>query len=561
MNTKVTDYIISFIALFAFLLLLIENSSYFAGFSNTIKLINITILIVFASELCYRFFTSANRPSFLKSNWFSLIVFIPLVQFVTGAESTPLTVIIRQIVIITMLMSRASKALNLIKLLNFKPAQTMLATFSFTIGAGAILLMLPVATNSGAATSLIDAIFTATSATCVTGLSVQDTASHFSLFGKTVILTLIQLGGLGIMTFSVSLALVLKKSVNLSKQIEMQEVLDQDTLTTTKNLTAFIIKMTLLIEIVGALVLFMAWKDRFANPLTTLYNAVFHSISAFCNAGFSTFSDSLTRFATDPITNITISLLIIFGGLGFLVIKDLFDNIRYKFTTRGHKLFKLRVHTKIVLVVSLGLIFAGWALLYLVESNSAFGAFEPGGKALLSFFHSVSARTAGFNSCEISSLAPASLLIMIVLMFIGASTGSTGGGLKTTTFFVLWSAVISGFKKKQNVEAYKRTIPLSVVQKASNLFVFSIAILMVFTVALLYFEKHMFLDILFETVSAFGTVGLSTGITPSLTNKGKVLLTLLMFIGRLGPLTIGYALIVRKKPAKYFYPEERVMIG
>ncbi|MFH1429452.1 MAG: TrkH family potassium uptake protein [Candidatus Margulisiibacteriota bacterium] len=561
MKTRIIDYFIGGIALFAFLLLFIEHGEYLLHYAKEIRIINYVILIIFICDFLARIAFSEDKWLFLKKNWLNFIVFIPLFQFIEGIENLPSAVFIRQIVIVFILISRTKKATNLINLLHFKPAQLMLSSFAFTIGIGTILLMLPAATISGAKTTLIDALFTATSAACVTGLIVQDTATHFSFFGKTVILALIQLGGLGIMTFSVSLALILKKNVDINKQVQMQDVLDQETLASTKDLTLFIIKMTFLIELIGAIILFFAWNNRFHDTFRTIYYAVFHSISAFCNAGFSTFSDSLMQFSTDSITNITISLLIILGGIGFLVIRDIFEKLRSKFILRNPRRFSLRVHTKIVLFTSILLTIAGGILIYVFESNYSFASFSPSGKALLSFFQSVTTRTAGFNSCNIGALAPASLLVIIILMFIGASPGSTGGGIKTTTFFVLWSAIVSGFKKRQNVEAYRRTIPLSVVQKASNLFVFSLAILSVFTVALLYVEKKVFIDILFEAVSAFGTVGLSTGITPLLTGKGKILITILMFIGRLGPLTIGYAFLTRRKQAKYFYAEERVIIG
>ncbi|MFC1478775.1 TrkH family potassium uptake protein [Candidatus Margulisiibacteriota bacterium] len=561
MKTKTIDYIVGGVALFAFLLLFIEHSAYFPQYTDIIRYLNYGILAVFLTDFLGRIAFSEDKREFIKHNWFGFIVFVPFIQFFRGIESIPFWVFIRQLVIIVVLISRMKKASNLLNLLHFKPAQLMLATFAFAIGAGAILLMLPAATNAGVKTSLIDAVFTATSAACVTGLIVQDTATYYSVFGKTVILALIQLGGLGIMTFSVSLALILKKSVDINKQAQIQDVLDQETLTSTKDLTLFIIKMTFLIELIGAVILFFAWNNRFPDPLRTLYYAVFHSISAFCNAGFSTFSDSLMQFATDMTTNMTISILIIFGGIGFLAIKDVYNNLKSKLIQRKARRFSLRVQTKIVVFTSILLIIAGSLLIYAFEHNYSFESFDLSGRMLLSYFQSVSTRTAGFNSCDMGALAPASLLVIIVLMFIGASPGSTGGGIKTTTFFVLWSAIVSGFKKRRNVEAYKRTIPVSVVQKASTLFVFSLSILMVFTVALLYIEKKVFIDILFEAASAFGTAGLSTGITPLLTSPGKALITILMFIGRLGPLTIGYAFLSRRRPAKYFYAEERVIIG
>ncbi|MFH1415512.1 MAG: potassium transporter TrkG [Elusimicrobiota bacterium] len=561
LKTKDLDYFIGAVAVFAFLLLLIENTAYFSRYAVPIKIINLSILTVFISDVLLRIIISKDKKEHLKYNWFDLIVFVPLVQFIRGIEHIPFSVIVWQIVIITMLISRTRKAQKLLTLLHLKPAQLMIISFSFTVGFGAILLMLPAATVSGARTSLVDALFTATSATCVTGLVVRDTGTYFSIFGQSVILALIQLGGLGIMTFSISLALILGKHVDIKQQAAMQDILDQETISSARNLTAFIVKMTLLIEFAGAVLLFFAWKNRFPDALVTGYYALFHSVSAFCNAGFSTFSDSLTRFGTDTVTNITISVLIISGGIGFPVIKNFYDKIVNRITRNSRKAIRLKVQTKIVLLMSFLLILIGSISIYFFEKTNSFAGTGQYGSWVLSFFQSVTARTAGFNSCSIGGMSAASLFIIILLMFIGASPASTGGGIKTTTVFVLWATIVSSFRNRNNVEAYKRTIPAIVIQKAVSLLAVSISVVAVFTVLLLYFEKKLFLDILFETVSAFGTVGLSTGITPDLSRKGKILITILMFIGRMGPLMIGYAVLSHKRPPKYFYAEERVMIG
>ncbi|MFH0826764.1 MAG: TrkH family potassium uptake protein [Candidatus Omnitrophota bacterium] len=552
---KKIDLLIGIIALFAFLLLLAELSSLFAAHAEAFRAMNIAILFLFILDVGLRFFLSKDKQKHFKENWFDFIVFIPLIRFAPGIEQTAFFVILWQLVIILMLVSRLRRANKLVTLLSLKPAQLMVTSFSFAIGMGAILLMLPLASASGEKTSLVDALFTATSATCVTGLIVKDTVSHFSFFGQAVILFLIQMGGLGIMTFSVSLALLLRKRMEMQRQVVMQDVLDQDTLFNVKDLIVFIVKMTLAIELIGAIVLFFLWQGRFESKLACAYYALFHSVSAFCNAGFSTFTDSLMRFSGDIWTNITVMALIILGGLGFTVVKDLFDSWGKK------KAVRLRVQTKIVLIVTFLLMVAGAIGFYLLELHHSLAGLGTKDKILVSFFQSTTSRTAGFNTCDISSLSSATLFMIMILMFIGGSPGSTAGGIKTTTVAVLAATVVSGFRQKDESEIYRRTIPFEVVRKAFSVFLISLFIVAAFFLLLLYVDQEKFSAVLFETVSAFGTVGLSTGATALLSQKGKIVVTLLMFIGRLGPLTITYAFMQPRRPPRYTYAEERVMIG
>ncbi len=560
-NMKIFDYFIGIVALAAFLLLIVELSGYFAGYAHLFRLANLAILALFMIHVVLRFVRAPGKREHLKRNWLDAIVFVPLVQFVGGIRNSPVWVIVWQAVIVIMLLSRARRTSTLVSTLGLRPAQIMLASFAFTIGIGAILLMLPAATVSGEGATLVDALFTATSATCVTGLVVQDTATYYTPFGQAVILALIQLGALGIMTFSVALAILVKKRVEMQRQIEMQEMLDQDTIASIRDLLAFILKMTIAIEALGAVALFFAWRGEIGGDLATAWHAVFHSVSAFCNAGFSTMSDSLVRFAKDIGTNATIIALILLGGFGFTVVRDLMGNFRARYFSRRHRVLSLRVQTKIVLSVSFTLVIAGAALFYALERNGVLADLGVKDRVLVSLFQSVTTRTAGFNSCNIGALSSAALMLFIILMFIGASPGSTGGGIKTTTVAVLWAAVASGLRKEPHAQLYRRTIPLEVIQKAASVLVISLIVVLGFGLVLLSFEPLQFRDVIFETVSAFGTVGLSTGVTGALSTPGKITITLLMFAGRLGPLTIAYAFLRARKPANYRYAEERVMIG
>lgn len=555
------DTVIGIIALIAFFSLIIERSHFIYLYPSLFRIINITILLTFLSDVLLRLIIAPDKKLHLKQKWFDFIVLIPLLQFIHGIENYSFYVIIRQIVILFILISRTRKTKNFISNLGLKPAQLMTTGFFFTICVGAILLTLPIATTAGNHTSLLDAFFTSTSAVCVTGLIVKDTAIHFTTFGQFIILILIQVGGLGIMTFSVYLALLTGKRMGIGQRIVMHDVLDQDALTGATRLILFIIRMTFTIEAAGAVALTVAWYKDFPSLAITIYHAVFHSISAFCNAGFSTFSDSLMGFAGDMSTNIIICLLIILGGLGFIAVKDIGENIRKRYFDSRRKPFKLRVQSKIVIAISLLLIFLGALSFLAFEAPSGINKSGFTTNILISIFQSISTRTAGFNTCDIGRLAPSTLFIMIILMLIGASPGSTGGGLKTTTFAVLWANMMNGFSQNRQIEIYKRTIPAETVQKAVTVLLFYLALILAFTIALLAVEKQSLINVLFETVSAIATVGLSTGITPELSKIGRVLITILMFIGRLGPLTIGYALILYQRKTNYLYAEERVMIG
>lgn len=522
---------------------------------------NLAVLGVFAVDIVARFVTSPDKRAHLRGNWLDFVVLLPLLQYVGGVEDGPWSVGARQAAILVMLFTRTRRVQRLFASFALNPAQLMVLTFLGAIYVGTVLLMLPAATASGQQAGLVDAFFTATSATCVTGLIVVDTATHFSRFGQLVILGLIQTGGLGIMTFSVSLALLAGREVRLKQQAAMQDIMDQERLAGIRRLVLFIVGLTALAEAVGACVLFFAWTDLVPEAGPRLYHACFHAVSAFCNAGFSTFSDSLVRFRAHAATNITVCLLIVCGGLGFSVFRDLGRFGRERWRTRGRRHLKLSVQTQLALGTSLLLIGLGAATLTVFEARESFQGLSMAERGWSAFFQSVSTRTAGFNTCDIGALSSATLVLMMVLMFIGASPGSTGGGVKTTTVAVISYAVRANLTRRQHVEVCGRTLPWEVLQKAITVLALSLATVGVFAVALLYTESQPIGDILFETVSAFGTVGLSTGITPELTMPGRILVALLMFVGRLGPLTIAYSLVRFRRPARYRYAEERVMIG
>lgn len=553
------DWVIGIVAAASFLILLLQWGLQLGDtYREIFNKIDVIVLFVFLFDIIIRFIAAPQKKGYFKNHWMDLIVFIPFIQYVQGIRTARVFVVIRQIIVLFALISRTKRLQKLISLLGLKPAQMLVVSFMMTILIGTFLLMLPISTKSGEGLKLVDAVFTATSATCVTGLIVKDTGSHFSLFGQIIILALIQIGALGIMTFSVTLFMAVGRQISHRETRTMQDVLDQDSISGILDFVKFIVKMTVFIELLGTVFLYVAFEPYIADPLSRFYISLFHSISAFCNAGFSLFSDSLMGFAKDAEINLCIAFLIIFGGLGFIVIKDVWE--KYGKHTRP-KTIGLKLHTKLVLVMSCLLLILGTIFIYFAEYNHALAGMPLKEKILISFFQSVTARTAGFNSLDIGRMTHASIFTIIVLMFIGASAGSTGGGIKTTTFWVIIRAFTNSLRNKDDIAAFKRKVPDAIVKKALAVFVLSLGLVGLFSYLVAVFEELPFRGILFEVVSAFGTVGLSCGITADMHNAGKILITILMFLGRLGPLTIVLAFSRYTRKINYTFAEEKIMVG
>jgi trk system potassium uptake protein TrkH len=458
------------------------------------------------------------------------------------------------------------------------PTQTLIASFLVLIISGAGLLMLPLA-STGENVSFVDSLFTATSATCVTGLIVKNTGEDFSLMGQIVILTLIQLGGLGIVVFGAVFALLLGQALSLRESVAMQDLLSTRTLSRIGNMIAFIFIGTVFIEAVGAVTLLGMWNNvpgRSANIQQQWFYSVFHSISAFCNAGFSLFSNSFIEYNRSWQVYVVVCPLIILGGLGFGVLYDLVniaaDRVkrvlkklffkRYRLSMETPK--RLRLQTKIVISISACLIVLGMVAIIVFERYASQGNTANRNDILGALFQSVTARTAGFNTVDVSSLSSSSQFILILLMFIGGSPGSTAGGIKTVTLAVVIMTAVAALRKREEVEMFKRSVRIVVVGRAVTVMLLFAAVLFITTLALSISESSngfTMSQIMFEAGSALGTVGLTTGITPSLTTAGKLIIIATMLIGRLGPLTLLAALTFNIKPARYNYPDEAVIVG
>ena len=439
---------------------------------------------------------------------------------------------------------------------NLNPSKILVLGFATVILIGTLLLMLPIATEDGKGLAFLNALFTATSATCVTGLVVVDTGDTFSMFGELLILLLIQVGGLGFMTFATFLFLLLGKKISLKERMLLKEAFNNIQLAGIVKLVKRVLIFTAVIEIIGGAILSIRFS--FDMPIgKAIYFGFFHAISNFNNAGFDLMGEfrSLTPYVDDPVVVLTVCSLITLGGLGFIVMNELYE---YRETRR------LSVHTKIVLITTLILTAGATILIFLFEygNDKTLGPLSETGKVLGSLFQAVTPRTAGANTLPIGDLTYSTLFLTIILMFIGAGSGSTAGGIKITTFAVLMATVWSQIKGKEDVVLFKRRIVIETILKALTVAMSGLMIVIIITLLLSVTEKgHNFIMYLFEATSAFGTVGLSMGLTPELSSLGRILIIFTMFAGRLGPLTLGFAITKRRKSEAFHHPKGNIMIG
>ncbi|TVY03941.1 TrkH family potassium uptake protein [Paenibacillus cremeus] len=445
-----------------------------------------------------------------------------------------------------------------LKKIKLTPPQILVIGFAAIILVGAGLLTLPIA-STGTPLSFLNALFTATSATCVTGLVVVDTGSTFTFFGQIVIITLIQVGGLGFMTMATLIAFMLKKRISLKERLILQEAMNQGSMEGIVRLIRKVIAYSLTIELVAAIIFSIRWSFDL-GPGKAIYYGIWHAISFFNNAGFDLFGpitgpfSSLTSYADDFIVNVVSMGLIILGGLGFIVMADLMDYKKNK---------RLSLHSKVVLSATGALILIGAIVIYVFEYTNpkTLGSLNWYGKILAAFFQSVTPRTAGANTVDLGALRQASQFFMVLLMFIGASPGSTGGGIKTTTFTTLIGAMLAMIRGKEDIVLFHNRLGKDRILKAITLTMVALFLVIFVTMLLSTTEDHSLLMILFEVTSAFGTVGLTLGLTSDLSEFGKMMIIFTMFAGRLGPLTLAYALGPKAEKELYRYPEGKITIG
>lgn len=436
------------------------------------------------------------------------------------------------------------------RLKELQPPQFIVLVFTAFIVLGTLLLKIPFATTQSI--RWVDALFTSTSAMTVTGLAVVDTGTSFTLFGEIVILVLIQTGGLGIMTFAVLIFMMLGKKIGLKQRLMIQQSLNQPKAGGMVRLVKDLLFFSLTIEAIAAVILAFRWIPEF-GVWRGIYVSIFHSVSAFNNAGFSVWSDSLSGFVGDPIVNIVISLLFIIGGIGFTVLIDVYHNRSFK---------KFSLHTKLMLVGTLIINVVAMLFIFIFEYNNTgtLGSLTLGDKLYAAYFQGVTTRTAGFNSVDIGALEEPTILFMLLLMFIGAGSASTGGGIKLTTFLIIFFTVGSFLNGSKEVVVRRRRIDVSLIFKALAILTISISFIFVAILILSITERAPILSVAFEVCSAFGTVGLSMGLTGVLTDIGKCVIISVMFFGKIGPLTLAFSL-AKRKVAKVRYPTEDILAG
>lgn len=441
----------------------------------------------------------------------------------------------------------------------YTPPQILVVGFLLIILVGTCLLKLPIALNPGLSISWMDAFFTATSATCVTGLVVVDTSIHFSGVGQAIILILIQVGGLGFMTMAALFFFVLKKRITLKERLLLQESMKQASIEGVVRLIRRVLLFSITIECVAAVVFAIRWSVDFGWQQATWFG-VFHAISLFNNAGFDIFGQvsgpfsSLILYKNDWLVNLISMVLIVLGGLGFIVLSEVLDYPKTK---------KLTLHSKVVISISLLLIVVGALVIFIFEYSNGrtLQSEHIGDKILASFFQSVTARTAGAATMDFTGLRQATQFFIIMLMFVGASPGSTGGGIKTTSFMILMAAMVAMIRGKEEIIVFRHRLAKDRILKTITLTILALVVVIFFSMFLSTIEDKQFLAILFEVTSAFGTVGLSLGLTPHLSLVGKIVICITMFLGRLGPITLAYALQPKQEKELFRYPEGKITIG
>ncbi|MBI9107784.1 MAG: TrkH family potassium uptake protein [Spirochaetales bacterium] len=540
-----------------------------AAFPWIVSLIDYLLFIFIVAEAVVSFIRAPFKSGYVKSHLPS-IVFLGVYSFFFIVNKLNLFfspdatsglnfffIIIRNILLILKMYGRIRKFTGYLNSIASKPAQTVVLSFFIVILVGTLLLLLPFMSSSGHI-RLIDALFTATSAVCVTGLAVVDTAVHYTIWGKIIIMLLIQIGGLGIMLLSSFMVMVLRRSVSLKDRSVLSFMLDEKDIVSIRNSVKRIIILTFSIEAAGAALLFPVFLSTEMHPLNAFFYSCFHSISAFCNAGFSLYSDSLLSFQGNLPMNLIISILIILGGISFIVIIDTASGLRRVFN--GGKA-KFSINTKVVLRVSGALILVSMLFIYKLEHETLLFRMGLGRQYLAAFFQAVTLRTAGFNTIDFGTLRNSTLMFMIGIMFIGGASGSTAGGIKVNTLGAVWAYIHSFRRERDEILIFKHQVPQVKIQQAFIVITFAVLSIFIVSFILMLTEEAEPINILFETVSAFATVGLSTGITPFLSLTGKICIICLMFIGRIGPLTLLTASSGREKKSRITYPEATLLIG
>ncbi|MBN1449187.1 MAG: ATPase [Bacteroidetes bacterium] len=564
--------------LLALLSLVLEYGFYFPpAYQEIFQAVDVLVLLVFMLQQAVKLLIAPHRKNYLLERRFEylltafLLISVGLYPF-TGdvfhdvvrrwrlGSLSSIYIIIAQSIILLDILFTAVRFSRRLSSLRIQPARLFIASFVLVILLGSLALLLPRATVDGI--SVVDALFTSTSAVCVTGLIVVDTGTAFTSFGQIILLFLIQVGGLGLMTFTTFFA-IFSGRLSIKERVLMQEFLSRENLGQVRGTLRNIVLVTLIIEAIGAVLLYASWGDvAFTSERAKIFSSIFHSVSSFCNAGFSLFTENLavSGAAMNVRVNLIVASLIILGGLGFIVIVNI-ASVRPWGRPENRLRYRLAAHTRLVLSTSGILIATGAVLFFLLEYHASLEGLRWTDKILASFFQSVTTRTAGFNTTDTGAMTVPTSLLFIVLMFIGASPGSTGGGIKTTTASLVFLSAINYIRGKPTVEIAHRRVLTTTVERAYAALLFGLALVVLSIFFLSLFEPFALLDLIFECFSAAATVGLSRGITFGLSDPSKIVLIFTMLIGRVGTLTMMMALTRRVALSRYDYPTEQIIVG
>jgi trk/ktr system potassium uptake protein len=525
------------------------------------SLLNV-VMVLFLADLSLNLLLEPDRRAWARSRVPDLLLVVPVLYCLFNAhpQAGGAMVILRESFVLYRLTEGTRAFRQLLLALQVRPARQVALAFLLCILAGTYLLTIPAATADGRGAPFLDALFTSTAAVCVTGLTVVDTGSFYTPFGQSVVLVLIQMGGLGIMTLSTSIALLFKRKLGIRTRALMHDLKGEASLQNLTSVIFYIVRVALAIEAAGAVLLYLRWRRDFLTEGEALFSSVFHSVSAFCNAGFSLFSTSLTHYRGDLAVNLTVTGLIILGGLGFTTLAAFINAGLWR---RGWRdtLNRMPTHSKLALVATSFLLVAGTLYIFFFEFDGTLGPLGMKEKLLASWFQSATLRTGGFHTVDLASFQNVTLWLMLIWMFVGGCPSSTAGGIKATTAGILVLAVRSMLLGREDVELFGRSIPKNVVYKSIAIVIISLLLVTLCFSLLLVTQAGSFVGLLFETVSAFANVGLSLGITPTLGAAGKMIIIFLMYAGRIGPLTLALAVGEQAARASFHYPEARILVG
>jgi trk system potassium uptake protein TrkH len=576
---KTPNRLVSLMLILSIVSLFLEYGLYQARwiklFTNVLDYI---VFLLFITEIVLRFIHSKYKFIFLKQNIFELLFLIVfstlfiyskyvgyLIESRRIQNLSRNIIVLRNLFILIKIFVRLKKFNALVNRITKNPAQTILLSFITVIIVGTLLLMMPFSTSDFSRFGFINSLFTSTSAVCITGLIVVDTAARFSMIGKIIILFLIQIGGLGIMIFSYINSFVFRKRLSVESKLLVSYMINESDMSSIFRSMKSIVFTAFILEFVGFILLYLGFKPALGGNIDALSNAAFHSVSAFCNAGFSLFSNNLAGYKSNALVNVTIALLIILGGLSFTVMLEFYhyfqNRTRRLVSGKQQKLYRFSLNTKIVLITTGILIIAGILIIYPFEHKTTLIGYDLKTQYLAAFFQSVTLRTAGFNTVDFSILNRFTYLVMILFMFIGGASGSTAGGVKVNTVAIIGSYVRSIINNREDVTVFNQTLSKDLVNRALFIVIIYMIIIFFSTIILSITESFEVVPILFEVVSAMGTVGLSAGITPFLSTAGRIIIIILMFVGRVGPLTIVVSLSQRQRVSGISYPSGNIALG